>query len=246
MMKRFVIFAAAALTAIGLTACSSSSSSTTTTSTTVNGITTTTEVTTITENGKTRKEVVKTVTDENGNVLSVTNGDGEPINTADEKETEAANEAEAVNEAEAAIDAEAADETEAVADNAADEDDSTGLRAKWHEMFYEGAEGENENGDHFFFAYDDRDDVRLGSVMVLNADMTELATYYLGEVGTEDDAMVIYDNDLGMKLPFTIEDGTEDGTLKMSFMDGDVAEMHFVDQDTIINDMIGVVENLNI
>ncbi|MBQ7535359.1 MAG: hypothetical protein IJT43_07035 [Stomatobaculum sp.] len=245
MMKRFVIIAAAALTAIGLTACSTSSTKTATTSTTIDGITTTTTTTIITENGTTRKEVVKTVTDEDGNILSVTDGDGNPIAFADEK-TEAAD---AVNEIDAA------NETEAVAENDADmaeeadeidEADPTGLRARWQELFSEGAEGENENGDHFFFAYDDRDEVGLGSVMILNADMNELNLYYFGDVDMEDDAMVIYDVDGEKKLPFYIQDGTEEGTFKMAFLDGDVAEMHFVDQDTIINDMVGVVEHLNI
>ena len=236
MMKKFIVVAAV-VAALGMTACSSSSSSTTTTSTTVNGITTTTEVTTITENGQTRTETVKTVTDENGNVLSVTDENGNPIggeNTA-AAETKAA-------------ETEAPAETGAVAEvqTEVDENDPTGLRAKWHELFFDGAEGENENGDHFFFACDDSNNVQEATVMILNKDMTELNYYYLGNVGMEDDAMVIYDVDGENSLPFVVGDGEEADTFTMTFKDGDVATMHYVDQDVIINDMVSVVEAMNI
>ena len=236
MMKKFIVVAAV-VAALGMTACSSSSSSTTTTSTTVNGITTTTEVTTITENGQTRTETVKTVTDENGNVLSVTDENGNPIggeNTA-AAETKAA-------------ETEAPAETGAVAEvqTEVDENDPTGLRARWHDLFFEGAEGENENGDHFFFACDDSNNVQEATVMILNKDMTELNYYYLGNVGMEDDAMVIYDVDGENSLPFVVGDGEEADTFTMTFKDGDVATMHYVDQDVIINDMVSVVEALNI
>ncbi len=236
MMKKFIVVAAV-VAALGMTACSSSSSSTTTTSTTVNGITTTTEVTTITENGQTRTETVKTVTDENGNVLSVTDENGNPIG----------GEATAAAETEAA-ETEAPAETEAVAEaqTEVDENDPTGLRARWHDLFFEGAEGENENGDHFFFACDDSNNVQEATVMILNKDMTELNYYYLGNVGMEDDAMVIYDVDGENSLPFVVGDGEEADTFTMTFKDGDVATMHYVDQDVIINDMVSVVEALNI
>lgn len=236
MMKKFIVVAAV-VAALGMTACSSSSSSTTTTSTTVNGITTTTEVTTITENGQTRTETVKTVTDENGNVLSVTDENGNPIGG----ETTAAAETEAAE-------TEAPAETEAVAEaqTEVDENDPTGLRARWHDLFFEGAEGENENGDHFFFACDDSNNVQEATVMILNKDMTELNYYYLGNVGMEDDSMVIYDVDGENSLPFVVGDGEEADTFTMTFKDGDVATMHYVDQDVIINDMVSVVEALNI
>ena len=236
MMRKFIVVAAV-VAALGMTACSSSSSSTTTTSTTVNGITTTTEVTTITENGQTRTETVKTVTDENGNVLSVTDENGNPIGG----ETTAAAETEAAE-------TEAPAETEAVAEaqTEVDENDPTGLRARWHDLFFEGAEGENENGDHFFFACDDSNNVQEATVMILNKDMTELNYYYLGNVGMEDDAMVIYDVDGENSLPFVVGDGEEADTFTMTFKDGDVATMHYVDQDVIINDMVSVVEALNI
>ena len=230
-MKKFIVVAAV-VAALGMTACSSSSSSTTTTSTTVNGITTTTEVTTITENGQTRTETVKTVTDENGNVLSVTDENGNPIggdNTAAETEAPA--------------ETEAAAETEAVAEaqTEVDENDPTGLRARWHDLFFNGAEGENESGDHFFFACDDVTNVTSATVMILNKDMTELNYYYLGNVEWNDDEMVIYDVDGEHFLPVTIADGAEEDTFTMAFKDGDVATMHYVDQDTIIDDMLAYV-----
>ena len=137
---------------------------------------------------------------------------------------------------------------EAVAEAQAevDENDPTGLRAKWHELFFDGAEGENADGDHFFFACDDSSNVTGATMMILNKDMTELNYYYLGNVGMEDDAMVIYDVDGENSLPFVVGDGEEAGTFTMTFKDGDVATMHYVDQDVIINDMVSVVETMNI
>ena len=113
-------------------------------------------------------------------------------------------------------------------------------------MFFDGAEGENENGDHFFFACDDSHNVGSASMMILNKDMTELNYYYLGDVEWDGDEMVINDVDGENSLPIVVGVGAEEGTFSMTFKDGDVATMHFVDQDVIINDMISVVENMNI
>lgn len=129
-------------------------------------------------------------------------------------------------------------ETFEVSDN-----DPTGLRAQWPEMFSEGAEGTNEAGESFFFAYDDPDDLNLGAVMILSADQTDLETYVFGEITFEDDTFTIHDVEGEETLPFTITDVGEDG-FTMGFQDGDTASMEFVDQDTIIDDMISIWESV--
>ena len=122
--------------------------------------------------------------------------------------------------------------------------DPTGLRGQWPDMFSEGAEGTNEAGETFFFAYDDPDDLTLGAVMILSADQTELETYVFGEVTFEDDTFTISDVEGEESLPFTIADVDENG-FTMGFQDGDTASMEFVDQDTIIDDMISIWESVN-
>lgn len=53
-------------------------------------------------------------------------------------------------------------------------DDPTGLREKWHDMFEEGAEGEDEEGNKYYFIYDDFDFMENAGMMILNQDETEL------------------------------------------------------------------------
>ena len=121
--------------------------------------------------------------------------------------------------------------------------DPTGLRGQWPEMFSEGAEGTNEAGETFFFAYDDPDDLTLGAVMILSADQTELETYVFGEITYEDETFTIADVEGEESLPFSITNADEEG-FTMVFQDGDTASMEFVDQDTIIDDMLSIWESV--
>ena len=163
--------------------------------------------------------------------VSVTDEDGNTTTTTTTKENGVESSSTTVTNADG--------ETFEVSDN-----DPTGLRGQWPDMFSEGAEGTNEDGETFFFAYDDPDNLNLGAVMIINAEQTELETYVFGEITYEDDTFTIHDVEGEESMPFSITNADENG-FTMVFQDGDTASMEFVDQDTIIDDMLSIWESVN-
>ena len=49
------------------------------------------------------------------------------------------------------VDGQVVESSESAPAEAADPNDPTGLRAKWHDTFTGGAEGTNDDGEHFYF-----------------------------------------------------------------------------------------------
>ena len=122
------------------------------------------------------------------------------------------------------------------------EGDPTGLRAKWHELFTAGAEGQNSNGDHIYFIYDNPEAIELAAIMILSEDKSELLAYDFGKVLVEDDHYIIEDVEGEAVLPFNLPDTEVENGFELSFADGTVAKMQFVELDTIIDDMISIWE----
>lgn len=124
------------------------------------------------------------------------------------------------------------------------DDDPTGLRNKWTELFEEGAEGVSKDDWDVYFAYDDPNDISLAAIMILKDG--ELRDYIFGDVVEEDGHYKIVDVDekedgTVENLPFEIGEVKADG-FEMRFKDGDSVVLNFVDQETIINDMISIWE----
>ena len=124
------------------------------------------------------------------------------------------------------------------------DDDPTGLRNKWTELFEEGAEGVSKDGWDVYFAYDDPNDISLAAIMILKDG--ELRDYIFGDVVEEDGHYKIVDVDekedgTVENLPFEIGEVKADG-FEMRFKDDDSVVLNFVDQETIINDMISIWE----
>ena len=123
----------------------------------------------------------------------------------------------------------------------ADSYDAVKVRADWERVFSVGAEGRNDAGEYFLLAIDDPDDITYVAFMIMSADLKTLELYVLGEViPAGDGGFVIVDDHSDMTVPFTLAD-TDDG-FEMGFQDGDVAEMYLVSQETILDDMLSVVE----
>ena len=207
-----------------LTACTSTSTSTSTV--TVNGKTTTT--TTITENGKTTTTTV----------------------TGAAEETTAAAAAGAAQDAAGTVQAEVATEA-AVAAEAAETDDydpndPSGLRAEWAKLFTGGGEGQNADGDRFYYAFDDVDEPKYASMVIVTEGGSKLDAYYIGDVTVEDGWFIITDAESGNRLPYAYADSDNEDNYCLTFADDDIAEVTPVDKDTIINDMAAVVENMYI
>ena len=123
--------------------------------------------------------------------------------------------------------------------------DPTGLRAKWHELFTAGAKGQNSNGDHIYFIYDNPEAIELAAIMILSEDKSVLLAYDFGNVLAEDDHYIIEDVEGESVLPFNLPETEVENGFELSFMDGTSAKMQFVELDTIIDDMVSIWEAVN-
>ena len=193
--------------------------------------TTSTSTSTITVNGKT---TTTTTITENGRTTTTT------VTGAAEETTAAAGTSQAAAATEAAAAAEAAE-----ADDY-DPNDPSGLRAKWAELFTGGAEGQNMDGDRFYYAFDDVDEPTFASMVIVTEGGTKLDAYYIGDVTVEDGWFMITDVESENRLPYAYADSENKDNYCLTFTDDDVAEVTPVDKDTIINDMAAVVENMYI
>ena len=125
------------------------------------------------------------------------------------------------------------------------EDDPTGLRSKWTELFSCGAEGKSPEGEIVFMAMDDPEDITYAAIMVLDEEMTELRDYILGSVLIDEEGVPYIEDVEGEELlPFTITDTEVEDGFEMQFRVGSPITMYFVDQETIIDDMISIWESV--
>ena len=113
---------------------------------------------------------------------------------------------------------------------------------EWYDLYAEGGEGQTEDGDRFFFAYNDPEDVSEailliqftdGGVMVRNGEVTW---------NEDEECLELYDADVDSTIPFIFLDTEEDGVFAIRFLANDL-EVFFdmVDQDTIINDIYDIL-----
>ncbi|MCR5109206.1 MAG: hypothetical protein K6B28_13710 [Lachnospiraceae bacterium] len=119
--------------------------------------------------------------------------------------------------------------------------DNVDIRKIWYDTFNYGAEGVSENGDTILMAYDDTD-LGYAAMMVIDQD-DYLTLYGYGEVEDEGDQYVIYDVDGDMTVPFVISESNDD-YMVFEFQDGDKAQMYYLDQETIIEKMVSIVESM--
>lgn len=103
-----------------------------------------------------------------------------------------------------------------------------------------GAEGRNDDGDYFYYAFnDDNDDVIL---TIVSADGQDLSSRE-GVLIPRDDHYVLYSEVMDDETPFTFSEQGENGDFTITFLgDGDVAKMHLVDQKTIIEDILARIK----
>ena len=143
------------------------------------------------------------------------------------------------------VDGQVVENTEAApAAEAADPSDPTGLRAKWHEIFTGGAEGTNDDGEHFYFIYDNPDSISLAGMMITTPDGKTLSVYDYGNVLKDEDGKPYIEDVEGENtLPFDLVETNEDGFV-FSFKNGVQTQFNFVDLDTIIDDMITIWEGV--
>ena len=123
------------------------------------------------------------------------------------------------------------------------EEDPTGLRSKWQELFTHGAEGVTEAGNDVYFIYNagDDNDSSLAAIMIVDGETGELILYDYGEIEDEEDHLVIYDVEGVTSIPFTIDEDVEGG-FNIYFQNGDSAFLQYTELDDIIDHMISIWE----
>ena len=113
---------------------------------------------------------------------------------------------------------------------------------EWYDLYAAGGEGQNEDGDSFFFAYNDPEDVSEAILLIQFTDGDVMVRN--GEVFWDEDneCLELYDADVDSTIPFIFLETEEDGVFAIRFLANDV-EVFFdiVDQDTIINDIYDVL-----
>lgn len=124
-----------------------------------------------------------------------------------------------------------------------EENDEYSSNEVWLNTFAEGAEGVNDAGESFYFAYNNPDGITYGMLVMLSADGNECHVRD-GEVYWDEEleSTVLYDDDVDVLVPFEISDSDEENAFTMTFKgDGDVVTMYIVAQDIIINDIQNVL-----
>lgn len=89
----------------------------------------------------------------------------------------------------------------------------------------------------------DPDKLSMAAIMIISSDDI-LTNYDIGNVREDEEYYVIEDVDGDEELPFSVP-VSEDEYFVMGFQDGSTAEMYYVDKDTILNDMVGIVEQVS-
>lgn len=130
--------------------------------------------------------------------------------------------------------------TETTTTSADEEDEDAGgmdgstLRDHLASLYNVGAEGTNEDGDTFYYLFNDQDGHDEALLVIVSADR-EQYTGWEGTAITEDDHVLLSGE--GHDVPFSFED--TDGGFIMTFLnDGDVATMAFDDIDNVIDDIV--------
>ena len=135
----------------------------------------------------------------------------------------------------------AADQQSAGADSAdAGKEYADSLR----DTYNQGAEGTCDSGEKVYYAFNDgTSDVYM---VIISAD----GQNFTGRAGTlysDDEKLVIQSEQMGDEIEFTASDVDEQGNFSITFLgDGDVAQMHLVDQDTIVTDMVALAQEFDL
>ncbi len=104
-----------------------------------------------------------------------------------------------------------------------------------------GAEGENEDGERIYYAWNDDDDDAEEALLIIISPDGEHYSGYEGVTETVDDHVELYDADRDAAVPYTFSEVDTDDNFTMTFLgDGDVVEMHIVDLETIVDDIVAV------
>ena len=127
------------------------------------------------------------------------------------------------------------------ADEAAEEEeedaaefDPDALREHLVSLYNTGAEGTNEDGDTFYFLFNNEEGHNEALLVIVSADR-EHYNGWEGEALKEDDHVLL--SGAEHDVPFAMEE-TDDGFTMTFLNDGDVATMTYDDVDNVIDDVV--------
>lgn len=114
--------------------------------------------------------------------------------------------------------------------------------ADWHNTFFEGAEGQGEDGSLYYFAVDDFSDMEQAAFMMISAGEAP-DIYIVGHFEDSDDGLLLVDDyvEEGLSIHFWVTDTEVEDSFELEFDDGECIVFTYVDQDTIIDDMLAYV-----
>ena len=113
--------------------------------------------------------------------------------------------------------------------------------ADWHNTFFEGAEGQGEDGSLYYFAADDFSDMDQAAFMTVSEDESEVIGYVFGHFADSDDGLLLVDDYDDVSIRFWVTDTEVENGFELEFTDGERIAFTYVDQDTIIDDMLAHV-----
>ena len=114
--------------------------------------------------------------------------------------------------------------------------------ADWHNTFFEGAEGQGEDGSLYYFAVDDFSDMDEAAFLMISAGEAP-DIYIMGHFQDSDDGLLLVDDyeEDGHYIRFWVTDTEVEDGFELEFTDGERIAFTYVDQDTIIDDMLAYV-----
>ena len=127
-----------------------------------------------------------------------------------------------------------ADEAAEEEEEAASEFDPDALREHLVGLYTGGAEGTNEDGDTFYFLFNNEEGHNEALLVIVSADR-EHYNGWEGEALKEDDHVLL--SGAEHDVPFAMEE-TDDGFTMTFLNDGDVATMTYDDVDNVIDDVV--------
>ena len=127
-----------------------------------------------------------------------------------------------------------ADEAAEEEEEAASEFDPDALREHLVGLYTGGAEGTNEDGDTFYFLFNNEEGHNEALLVIVSADR-EHYNGWEGEALKEDDHVLL--SGAEHDVPFAMEE-TDDGFTMTFLNDGDVATMTAEDVDNVIDDVV--------
>ena len=115
---------------------------------------------------------------------------------------------------------------------------------EWYDIYSGGGEGTNEEGDSFYFAYNDPENVTYAMVLIAFADGDIMVRNGDVNWNEEENCLELIDEDMQVSIPFLFLDTEEEDCFVIRFLANETEVLfESVDQETIISDVYSILSN---